>query len=204
MSIRPTDLKEPAYEAEPDIIESEIKKKELKINYILLITFLSFDLVITIIIILHESNVFNNKNEIDLVFLLINIILFTAFSIFIFISISLFKEGLSKIAKFLHIILTMLYLGYLLIKKIIYFAKNLKSVEVFDVIFLFLLLITVIPRALFYVYIKKYIVILTEKNDCQRGEEHEDFRQNLEIKMERGDNTNWSKTSLPADKRTSN
>ena len=203
MSIRPTDIKEPVYEAEPDIIESEIKKKELKINYILLITFLSLDLLITIIIILHESNVFN-KNEIDLVFLLINIITFTAFSIFVFISISLFKEGLAKLVKFLHIILTMLYLGYLLVKKIIYFAKNFKSIGVFDVLFIFLLLITIIPRVLFYAYIKKYIVILREKNDCQRGEEHEDFRQNLEIKMERGDNTNWSKTSLPADKRTSN
>ena len=203
MSIRPTDIKEPVYEAEPDIIESEIKKKELKINYILLITFLSLDLLITIIIILHESNVFN-KNEIDLVFLLINIITFTAFSIFVFISISLFKEGLAKLVKFLHIILTMLYLGYLLVKKIIYFAKNFQSIGVFDVLFIFLLLITIIPRVLFYVYIKKYIVILAEKNDCQRGEEHEDFRQNLEIKMERGDNTNWSKTSLPADKRTSN
>ena len=203
MSIRPTDLKEPVYEAEPDLAESEIKKKELKINYILLITFLSLDLVITIIIILHESNVFN-QGEIHLVFLLVNIIIFTVFSLFVFISITLFKEDLAKIVKFLHIILTMLYLGYLLIKKIIYFANNFKSIGVFDVIFIFLLLLTIIPRVLFYVYIKKYIVILKEKNECQIGEEHEDFRQNLENKMERGDNTNWSKTSLPSDKRTTN
>ena len=203
MSIRPTDLKEPVYDAEPDMSEIEIKKKDLKTSYILLITFLSIDLVVTIVIILHESNVFN-KNEIDLVFLLVNIILFTAFYLFVFISISLFKEDFSKIVKFLHIILTMLYLGYLLIKKIIYFVKNFKSIGVFDVVFLFLLLLTIIPKVLFYVFIKRYIVILREKNECQRGEEHEDFRQNLENKMERGDNTNWSKTSLPTDKRTSN
>ena len=39
--------------------------QKVPINYILLITFLSLDLVITIIIILHESNVFN-KEEINM------------------------------------------------------------------------------------------------------------------------------------------
>ena len=50
-----------------------------------------------------------------------------------------------------------------------------------------------------------FIRNLVEKYDCQKGEEHEDFRQNLENKMGRGDNTNWSKTSLPVDpQRSSN
>ena len=66
MSIRPTDLKEPVYEAEPDLAESEIKKKELKINYILLITFLSLDLVITIIImtiLIHKNKMVKKAYE---------------------------------------------------------------------------------------------------------------------------------------------
>ena len=59
-----------------------------------------------------------------------------------------------------------------------------------------LLLVSLAPKVLFFCYIDAYIVRLVEKYECQKGEEHEEFRQNLENKMERGDNTNWSKTSL--------
>ena len=99
----------------------------------------------------------------------------------------------------------MLYFGYLLITKIIYLVKNFKNIGVLDLIFFFLFLLSIMPRIFFYVFIRRYIVLLMEKNEAQRGEEHEDFRQNLENKMERGDNTNWSKTSLPSElKRASN
>ena len=51
-----------------------------------------------------------------------------------------------------------------------------------------------------------FIRNLVEKYDCQKGEEHENFKQNLEYKMKGDrDNTNWSKTSLPVDpQRSSN
>ena len=204
MSIRPTNINEPIFEPEPNLTESEIKQKELKKYFILLIIFLLIDFIITIFIILHENYIFTS-GEIDLIFLLINIIGFTLFYLFIIISFLLFRVCLTKTVKYLHIILTMFYLGYLLIKKIIYFVKNFENVGVLDIIFMFLVLTTIVPRILFYYFIGKYIVILMEKYECQRGEEHEDFRQNLENKMERGDNTNWSKTSLPTEpKRTSN
>ena len=204
MSIRPTDVKEPIYETDSDLTESEIKEKGLKKYYLLLSIFLAIDLVITIFVILHESNIFSEKEN-NLVFLIVNLVCFTAFSLFVFTSISLYKVCLSKVVKYLHIILTMLYFGYLLITKIIYLVKNFKNIGVLDLIFFFLFLLSIMPRIFFYVFIRRYIVLLMEKNEAQRGEEHEDFRQNLENKMERGDNTNWSKTSLPSElKRASN
>ena len=62
-----------------------------------------------------------------------------------------------------------------------------------------LVLLTIIPRVFFYNLIDIFINKIKEKYECQMGEEHEDFRQDLANKMERGDNTNWSKTSLPND-----
>ena len=63
-----------------------------------------------------------------------------------------------------------------------------------DYVFLVLHITVIVPRILFFFFIDGYIINLTEKYVFQKGEEHEDFRQNLENKMERGDNTNWSKT----------
>ena len=79
--------------------------------------------------------------------------------------------------------------------------NHIDDVSLIDVIFLFLLLISIVPKLFFFCSIDGFIVKLLERNECQREEDHEDFRQNLENKMERGDNTNWSKTSLPNDPR---
>ena len=204
MSIRPTDIKEPIYENDNDLTEVEIKEKGLKHYYRLLSIFLAIDLVITTFVILHDSNIFSEKEK-NLVFLIVNLSCFTAFSLFVFISISLYRVCLSKVVKYLHIILTMLYFAYIAINKIINYAKNFKSFGVMELLFIFLFLLSIIPRIFFFVFMRRYVVLLMEKNEAQRGEEHEDFRTNLENKMERGDNTNWSKTSLPGEpKRSSN
>ena len=205
MSIRPTELKESAYESvDSDLSESEIKKKEVKANYKYLVLFVGIDFVITICIILHESGVFEGEIN-SLPFLLINTISVTVFFLFILISLLLFRVCLSKVIKYIYLVIVSGYFIYLLVLKIIFFVNHFDDIVTLDLIFLFLLLVTVVPRVFFFCYIDSFIRNLVEKYDCQRGEEHEDFRQNLENKMERGDNTNWSKTSLPAEpKRTSN
>ena len=198
MSIRPTEMKETIYEAaNSEMKDREIKKIIVKKKYFFILLFTSIDYAITICNILYESNIFYSEKENNYLFLIINASCFTAFFLFIIISLLCYNVCLSKIVKYLYIILLSVYFVYLLVLKIIYFIDKFDDVEFLDVIFLILLLITIIPKIFFFCYIDGYIVALVEKNECQRGEEHEDFRQYLENKMERGDNTNWSKTSMP-------
>ena len=155
MSIRPKDMKEPTFEPEPDITETEIKKKELRKHYIILIILLVIDLIITILIILQESNIFNNEEN-DITFLLVNIILFTVFILFILISLSLFRVCLSMVIKYVYGIFLLIYLFYFIIRKIIFFVNYFDDVEIIHVLFFFLVLVTIIPRVIFYNYIDAF------------------------------------------------
>ena len=205
MSIRPTELKESVYESEDsDMTESEIKTEEVKKNYLFMILFIAIDYVITGVIIVHESNIFNSEADINYLFLIINGACLTAFFLFIIISLLFYKVCLSKIIKYLYIIILGAYFVYLLVLKIIYFVNHFDDVIALDWVFLVLLLLTIAPRLFFFCYIDAYIIALVQKLEYQKEEDHEDFKQDLENKMERGDNTNWSKTSLPNEpKRTS-
>ena len=204
MSIRPTELKESVYESEDsDMTESEIKTEEVKKNYLFMILFIAIDYVITGVIIVHESNIFNSEADINYLFLIINGACLTAFFLFIIISLLFYKVCLSKIIKYLYIIILGAYFIYLLVLKIIYFVNHFDDVIALDWVFLVLLLLTIAPRLFFFCYIDAYIIALVQKYEYQKEEDHEDFKQGLENKM-RDDNTNWSKTSLPNEpKRTS-
>ena len=207
MSIRPTELKESVYESEDsDMTESEIKTEEVKKNYLFMILFIAIDYVITGVIIVHESNIFNSEADINYLFLIINGACLTAFFLFIIIALLFYKVCLSKIIKYLYIIILGAYFVYLLVLKIIYFVNHFDDVIALDWVFLVLLLLTIAPRLFFFCYIDAYIIALVQKYEYQKEEDHENFKQDLENKMEmeRGDNTNWSKTSLPNEpKRTS-
>ena len=205
MSIRPTELKESVYESEDsDMTESEIKTEEVKKNYLLMILFIAIDYVITGVIIVHESNIFNSEADINYLFLIINGACLTAFFLFIIISLLFYKVCLSKIIKYLYIIILGAYFIYLLVLKIIYFVNHFDDVIALDWAFLVFLLLTIAPRLFFFCYIDAYIIALVQKYEYQKEEDHEKFKQDLENNMERGDNTNWSKTSLPNEpKRTS-
>ena len=205
MSIRPTDLKDQAYiPVGPDISESEIKKKELKKYYLFLILFVAIDFIITTFVILHESNIFSDGEK-NYIFLSINLACFTIFILFIIISLNLYRLCLSKIVKYLYISLISIYFFYILILKLIFFVNDFDDVAIIDIVIFFLFLSSIIPKVFFFHYIGVFINILIEKYECQRGEEHDEFKDNIANKMDRGDNTNWSKTSLPSEvRRTSN
>ena len=201
MSIRPTEMKDPMYEPseEASKSESEIKGAEVKKKFYFLIIFMIIDFIITIFVILHESKIFNSKQENKYIYLIINTVCFTAFYLFVLISLLLYHVCLAKVLKYIYLILSLGYFVYLLVMKIIYLVQNSRTLVALDYVFLGLHIITIAPRLIFFCYMDGYIINLVEKYECQKGEEHEDFRQNLENKMERGDNTNWSKTSLPSD-----
>ena len=107
MSIRPTDLKESAYEPSEtsNLTESEIKKEEVKKKYLFILLFLIIDYLITISIILDDSNIFRDLDNINYVNLLVSGICLTAFYLFILISLILYRVCLAKIIKYLFIVL---------------------------------------------------------------------------------------------------
>ena len=205
MSIRPTELKESVYESEDsDMTESEIKTGEVKKNYLFMILFIIIDYIITGFIIIHESNIFNSDADINYIFLIINGAGLTVFFLFIIISLLFYNVCLSKIIKYLYVFILAAHFIYLLVLKIIYFVNHFDELGTLDIVFLILLLLTIAPRLFFFCYIDAYIIALVQRSEYQKEEAHEYFKQDLENKMERGDNTNWSKTSLPNNpKRTS-
>ena len=206
MSIRPTEIKETIYESEEsDMAESAIKKEEVKKNYLLIILFIAIDYIITIFIILHESKIFDGDGgNNNYLFLSINAGCLSAFHLFVIISLFFYKVCLAKVIKYLYISISAAYFIFLLVLKIIFFVNNFDKVGLLDIIFLLLLLFNIMPKLFFFCYIDAYIIALVQKNEFQKEEDHEDFKQILENKMERGDNTNWSKTSLPDQPRNSN
>ena len=205
MSIRPTELKESMYQSEDsDMTESELKTEEVKKNYLFIILFITIDYIITVCIILHESHIFDSDTENNYLFLGVNAGCLTLFLLFVIIALLLYKVCLSKIIKYLYVVILGAYFAFLLVLKIIYFVNNFNSLELLDIIFLLLLLATIVPKLLFFCYIDAYIIALIQKVEFQKEEAHEDLKKDLEDKMERGDNTNWSKTSLPNEPRISN
>ena len=201
MSIRPSDFKETMYAPteESSMSESEIKKQEVKRNFRFVILFLVIDYVMTVCVIVDESNIFGKKKvSYDSVPYLIGCIAgLTVFFIFIIISLLFYRVGLAKVIKYIYLGICGAYFILLLVMKIMYFVNHFDDLTFLDILFLLILVLTIIPKIFFFCYIGNYIIRLVEKYEAQKGEEHEDFRNNLENKMERGDATNWSKTSLP-------
>ena len=138
MSIRPTDVKEPIYEqtGEANMTESEKKKAQVKKTCYFMILFMAIDLIITICVILHESNIFTKLVDNNYLYLIINISCFVAFILFVLISLLLYKVCLAKVVKYLYIILLGGYFIYLLVMKIIYFVKYNKILVALDYVFL--------------------------------------------------------------------
>ena len=200
MSIRATERIESVYsniESPPS--DLELKTKEAKSINNLLFIFISIDYILSVLIIINECNIFKNKEN-DFIMLLIKVISLTLFYSLIIISLILLKQKLAKVLRYIYLAFAILYFLFELFLNVIIYMKEIPDNYWFDILFFILILITMIPRILFFYYFGLLIRKIIEIDDCKKGEEHDKFRQNLENRMERGD-TNWSKTSLPSEKR---
>ena len=81
------------------------------------------------------------------------------------------------------------------------FIKDFKNVGGLDILIFFIILLTIIPRLFTFHYMDTLIIKIDEIDKCKKGLEHDKFRKDLEDKMERDEPTNWSKTSLPAERK---
>ena len=201
MSIRPTERKESAFsavEAPPSDLELRIKEAK-KIYYNMLI-FLGIDYLLSVLIIIKESNLLSD-DENDYTLLIIKTVSLTVFFLFLMISLCFFKLRLTKIIKYIYIIIVILYYLYELFVNVKGFIKEFSDTNWVDMVAFLFTLLTIIPRIFFFYDVDLLIIKIVEIDDCRKGEEHDNFRENLENKMERGEDTNWSKTSLPTEKR---
>ena len=201
MSIRPTEKPESSYsteEAPPT--DRDLKTKEAKKIYYMLLLFAGIDYIISVLIIINESNFFDSDEENDYLSLIIKLSCFTAFMLFFLLSLFFFNLELTKVIKIVYIVIIIIYYCYEFYSIItLFFDEHFKS-DWIDILFFIFVLLTVIPRILFFCYIDTLLKKLIEIDDIKKGEEHDKFRQNLENKMER-DDTNWSKTSLSSERK---
>jgi hypothetical protein len=201
MSIRPTERKESAYSTEETpLTDRELKTKEAKVIYYMILLFGGIDYILSVLIIINKSNFFHSEEENNFTLFTIELSSVTVFMIFILLSLYFFKLQLTKIIKYIYIIVTIIYFCYDILMAIASFVDDNYKSDWIDIIFFILIILTIIPRILFFCYIDTLIKKLIEIDDIKKGEEHDKFRQNLENKMER-DDTNWSKTSLSSERK---
>ena len=111
-----------------------------------------------------------------------------------------FNLQLTIIIKIVYLVIIIIYYCYEFYSIItLFFDEHFKS-DWIDILFFIFVLLTVIPRILFFCYIDTLLKKLIEIDDIKKGEEHDKFRPNLENNMER-DDTNWSKTSLTSERK---
>ena len=201
MSIRPTEIPENSYSAEEaPPTDRELKTKEAKIIYYMLLLFAGIDYIISVLVIINESNFFDAEAENEYFLFIIKLSCYTVFTLFVVLSLFLFNLQLTKIIKIVYIVCILIYYCYEFYSIIALFINDEFNSDWIDVLFFIFVIITIIPRVLFFCYIDTLIKKLIEIDDIKKGEEHDKFRQNLENKMER-DDTNWSKTSLTSERK---
>jgi len=202
MSIRPSERKESAYSTvESPPTDLELKTKEAKAIYLFMLIFVGIDYFLSVLIIIKESYFFRNDKDNDITLFLIKTISITVFFLFIIISLVFFNLKLTKIIRYFYIIIVILYYVFEIFLNIKNFVTNFKDSDWMDILFFLFVLLTIIPRLFFFYNIDLLIIKINEIEDCKKGEEHDNFRENLENKMERGEDTNWSKTSLPSERK---
>lgn len=202
MSIRPSERKDTAYSTiETPPSDKELKTKEAKAIYCYMFIFAVIDYIISVLIIIKESYFFKSDKENDIFLFLIKIISFTVFYLFTIISLFFFKLQLTKIVRYIYLVISGLYYIFEIVISIIYFVKHFSDSDWMDMLFFLFILLTIIPRIFFFYYADALIIKIKEIDDCQKGVDHDNLRQNLVNKMERGEDTNWSKTSLPSEKK---
>ena len=202
MSIRPTEGNESSYsEVQTPLTDLELKAKEAKQIYYYMLLYVAIDYIVCALVIVKESYFFKSNKENDVTLFLIKIITLTAFFLFITISLLFLNMKLTKVIRYIYIIILGLYYLFEIFMNIKYFIQNFSEADWMDMVFFLFILLTIIPRLFFFYYIDILIIKIIEIDDFKKGEEHDKLRQNLENKMERGDDTNWSKTSLPNERK---
>jgi len=201
MSIRPTERKESAYSAEEaPPTDRELKTKEAKSIYYMILLFGGVDYILSVLIIINKSNFFRSEEENNFILFTIEISSVTVFMIFILLSLFFFKLQLTKILKYIYIIVTVIFYCYEILMAVANFVDDNYNSDWIDITFFIIILLTIVPRIFLFYYIGILIIKLNEIYDIKEGEEHDRLRQNLEKKMER-DDTNWSKTSLSSERK---
>ena len=201
MSIRPTEAKDSGYSAiETPLTDLELKTKEAKSRYYCMLIYIGIDYIISTLIIIKQSNFFTHKEN-DIFLFILQISCLTAFFLFVIITVLFLNRKLTKAVKYIYIVIVSLYYIFEISWNVKYFIQHFDESDWLDMLFFFIILLTLIPRLFVFHYMDILILKICEIDDCKKGEEHDEFRRNLENKMERDEPTNWSKTSLPAERK---
>ena len=174
--------------------------KENKRLYKIILTLLILDFALNILIFINDCNIisafFDDKKEAKVGFFF----LYTTSCIIIFGTLLLFlylnKLLLSKISRFFYLIVGILYYVYQIIIKLLGFAKDDFSLDVFDIIFFITVALTIIPRIVGFLYIRVYERTIIKLYGAKIAEEHEMFLEKVVDKFDRSTISNIKENQM--------
>ena len=178
------------------IPDEELLSNEGKKNLYYTIICIIFDLVLTLLIILQENYCFSSKIKNNILKIsLKSFLCIISFSLIMYLFlIHIFIVAL--IARFGYLILgSAYYIAKFVIKLLNLFneinLEEFQELNMTDLIFLFIHLITIIPRILSFFLSKKYIQKLQKLQKIKNEEEHQNFIEKIAARIEKG-YTRWS------------
>ena len=144
-----------------------------------------------IIIAYIESNSnLNEKKEINwLIFSICSSISFVFFAV-ILILLYLKKPLLSKIVRYLYLIIGILFFIFQVIQKMLYLNDKDFSLNTFDIILFIVISITIIPRITGFLYIRIFEKKIRKMKEAELAEEHELLLEKVVDKFDRSTNSN--------------
>ena len=173
-------------EPEPEFIGKEGKENFKKSVICILI-----DLVITILLILVEYGLFEEKIQ------KINLIIASSIALVIFACLLIFVLShvtiLVLISKYLYIIIGSLYYTYKLVKMIIFLISNESDISDLDLAVFVIILASIIPRIVGFYNIELLVKVCKKVDDSRRILAHERLIEKIGNKVDRG-YSRWSNT----------
>jgi hypothetical protein len=180
------------------ISDFEFLELEGKKNLKLTIIFIIIDIFFTTLIILQMHNFLIDDFKGNIFSFIIHSLCVTVVLLLIILLYYLHNYFLALITRFGYAILGGLYFLVIFAIKIINITKKLLSdddseenIDLLSIIFLFVQLLTVIPRISAFFLIKKYVAKLKKIRDIQIGNEHESFVDKIAERIQKG-YTRWS------------
>ena len=199
MSIRPTQQID-SYARLPSVTDKEIRTREAKDSYYHILIIIIIDFIISALMIVQECGIFSGKDN-KYLFMIIELSIITIFFILISILLALLRPLLSIFIKYIYLILGGIYYIYKIIFHIFYMISNFEDVYWLDFLFVFLALVSIVPRVLFWYNANILIPKVKLIADCKDGEDHDKLLQKVGSKMDRGD-TVWSSIGGKSERQT--
>ena len=183
------------------IPDDELLVKEGKKPLYKTMIFIIIDLILTLLVILQYYNFLTDDFSRDIFIFSLHSLCFIGILSSVTILYFMRMYILAQMARFGYIIFGVIYVLVIFILKLKILIGKLSTeedeidIDVLDIVFLFVNLLTIIPRIFAFFLSKKYIIKLKKIRDIHLEAEHESFVDKVASRIEKGYNR-WSNPNL--------